>query len=139
MLLFRKSFICNVYFSFNSFWYHMIISSQISAWCCLPLIKCVLQKMVLQCFKHKEITFPHELIFVCNQYFVGMRLFKKCCQKLGVRKTIKGEGGFSIEGCSNLLRGAVYRRGVQAFCRTPKEIEYCFLLKEWNAWTVSKS
>ena len=49
------------------------------------------------CSKNKEITLPHEFVFVFIRYFIRAILSKKFCQKRGVRKKYK-KGGWPEEG-----------------------------------------
>ena len=100
-----KSFICNLYFSFNT-WYCYYFESNLS----LVLHKKVLLiakkacNIVLQSSKHEEITYLYEFIFVFTSYIIGAILLEKCCRKWGVRKKC-----FKVGGCPH--KGIVYRTG----------------------------
>ena len=81
--------------------------------------------LVLRSFKHEEITFHHEFIFVFIPNFVGAYHQKKVNRR-GMRKNdISGVevGGLSIEREANLQHTLPYmnikrRRRIDAFCNS---------------------
>ena len=98
-----KSFICNVYCSFNSVWLLLFwIKSQPGV-----AYKSVSYKqackVVLKSSKHEEITFPHGFIFMFIPYFIAAISSKKYWQKWGEGEIKRGEGGQTGEG--------VYKKG----------------------------
>ena len=73
----------------------MLFTQQVFHLECLLLFQiksqpCVTYKSVD--FKNKEITFPHEFIFIFILYFIETILLEKSCKKPGVGKKYKMGG-----------------------------------------------